>query len=349
MPLSVREEAFKYMSGLNSKGTPPYAFGGIFDRDGKMEVKPITGRECYRPMAGYTGAAAVYTVYTHGHGDLSEAEKLMYIEYLLDESSPWADVVKLQREAMPKAWEPKFILDHGYLMCNLHIPSNWLMDFLMASRLSGEFPSFLPIWYMMVEAGVHPRVSMNFGMRFVRKTPKAANTLYSYADGNNSNHWPFYIYPENFDNFCLGRVVKAALRPNFVDLADYTPVQALWGTHDWGSGNNREWGLDFLRKQHPELLPTLPMPVPAQPKVRPYGLISQKAPEGGPFPPLTKDLLIRLAFAEQKRLEIDSGATDFITRYRSRRNSTEGLPEECQSVCRPDSGHRRRRKDVPTP
>jgi len=325
--------AFAHLQSLDARTTPPYAFG-YFGEAGAMGH--YKGRECYRYMMEFHGAKALYAVFVHANG-AGEAEKLLYVDWLLDKTCVWADIVERQRKMFPVAWNSEFIVNHGYFVPDLNIASNWLLDFLMASRVSGEFPAFLPIWSMLVENGVDPRVAMNFGLRFIRTRPKEAEAGYMMANANNSNHFPFYIHVKCFDNFCQGNLNVKKLRQPFSQNPIYTPVQVIWGASDdddYAIPPGLIWDYTFLKAQHPKLIEE----VKTEMRESQFGKASSTTI-------YSKALLIKIALAEQARLKItDEAATDFLRRCRP--GSYEGLPEERKGVRGPDGGNELGSSDV---
>lgn len=191
---------------------------GLINEDGKPFA--ATNHACHAEMSSLKGKpAAVWSKYPkpgYGH-NVDEAAVLAFNDWLVHRS-PWNKAV------MPDM-NTKFVIKKG-VVCPVNIPANYLVNFLIATRIACEHPKHVIWWNKLVNAGVNEDMAFVFGCLLAHASINAVNISISKTFG--FSHHPFELFTkERVSNFINHKIANPS--KNYEDNKDYRPCTAVWG------------------------------------------------------------------------------------------------------------------------
>lgn len=195
------------------------------------------------------------TIYPHKSFNNQDGAK-RYFEWLLSSESPWRFLFDLQPDLFS---DKELCLDKGFVFTRLDtIPSNLLMNFLIATRMAHEWPRTIKSWDTLVrEYGCHPTVSFLFLTLFYPDkfcaTPSEGEFFPDVSQFKlnwvNRYDWPVDMvtcsteYPKNFITGRVSNFNKPFTKFNGL----YGPVNKIWGENELPLYDERTYLMEVFK------------------------------------------------------------------------------------------------------
>lgn len=181
--------------------------------------------------------------------DKMEEPTRTYFNWLVS-SSPWTDFLWRNHEMDTSS---AYLYENGFIFDKLHeTPANYLLSFLVASRMPREWPEKIARWHEWTVAGVDSSVAFFFLSLFYFH---ATNKTFMPA-GSDQYDWPIdpVRYSEKyFRNFLDGKM-SGANEP-YQKCQAYSGVNAIWCDASMSVGDEKY--KDFLIRTYSESLGNL--------------------------------------------------------------------------------------------
>lgn len=210
--------AYEFMNN-NPNNSKYYHFEyGVVNSVGK--VIESQNHACHAAMSGFKNVTAVWSRMPHGGDQENHAWRkaksdpvkeitIRYLDWLLN-SSPWAGVADNT--------DPEWAYEKGFVITRVDLPANYLVNFLIATRIPSEWSESVIRWTKLVDAGVPAT------MAFVLANFFGDDGKWNVCSG----HHPFDLpYVDLVENFVLGKI-KNPNKPYNVN-PNYFPCNKVWG------------------------------------------------------------------------------------------------------------------------
>ncbi len=212
---------------FGGSGGPLCSYGRVSP---KGRVKTENNAPCHASLQHWDSCDVEVFYNWHRHHTAPTYNRA-WVKFLLSKQSPWRAVTGASPPITVKGKlinSPRFVLKHGFILYNLDVPANLMVNFLIASRAAYEHPKQIKWWKWLVDAGIHPAVAFFFcGQVHSRVSKRYTLNWTSYG------HWALNedgCDKDYFKNFCTGTVVRPSKL--FSESTSYRPCNKVWGTPD---------------------------------------------------------------------------------------------------------------------
>lgn len=170
-----------------------------------------------------------------------------YFDWITGPDSPWRLLFEKYERGVTIDEEhttsQEFMWNYGFVFFNVkEIPSNLLMNFLVATRMPKEWPEFILKWHRWVKMGYDPSVAFSLVTAFgpsgaTSGTSMPLESVNFTLAGQDKYDWPLDLATydvaavESFTSFKPVRFERP-----FFEYPNSTPINALWGKNSSTSG-----------------------------------------------------------------------------------------------------------------
>jgi len=175
---------------------------------------------------------SVWSLWVPAHEEMLSKEICdQYFSWITGEKSPWRSLLSMQTPLVVNGENlnsPEFMKNIGFVFHELDkVPSNFVVNFLIATRMCHEWPKYIRDWATLVNThGLDERIAFLFTSMFILD---AEDKKYRLATGDKYD-WPVDIMTcsrDYFENFYSG--TPGRFHGNFSKSSCYTPVNSIWG------------------------------------------------------------------------------------------------------------------------
>lgn len=146
-----------------------------------------------------------------------------WLEFLVGKDSPWKMLIEGQSEQ-----KREFVYRYGFVLDNLDYPSNLVVNFLTAFRLTQEYPSLAECWYRLRNDGVSRGASViACGMVTGYNTETGIST-----GRRNSGHYAWnaeYLTKDTVRRINESDPDSRTFLESFRKSTRYSPCNVIWG------------------------------------------------------------------------------------------------------------------------
>lgn len=236
-PIVLSEPARKALEYLNTEENNSFYYMfeyGPVNGVKNPKVVMTTNRACHAEMSQYKEAKAIWSKNPKAGHKQAVPKKVQeaWTEWLL-KRSPWSKI--------PIQTTVEFALKKGFVIQDMDIPANYLVNFLIATRMPCEHGEHVNRWYKFTKAGVPENVAFILGCF---TNDKGQSICPNYG------HHPFdsgCFHMTAVENFVKGEIA----RPNqpYSKSPLYYPCNSVW---------YKEKGTDFelyIKERYHKLIP----------------------------------------------------------------------------------------------
>jgi hypothetical protein len=160
----------------------------------------------------------------------------MYFDWITSDDGPWKSFLNRKLTHTDKddylVNDLEFIWKNGWVWSDLSSPANLQHNFLVAARMSSEWPKLINLWYDRVK-----KYNLNKALTFVFLDIFKCDIEYDASrwliNHKNKYDWPVDVCSasdEYVKNFCSGRV--EALTQPYKSNPSYKPVNRIFGNNE---------------------------------------------------------------------------------------------------------------------
>lgn len=198
---------------------------------------------CHSQIARLPGGTSI--IYSKfGNRCFNQRAGDAWLEWITSDDSPWRISMEMGMSFRdPKKFCTDYWRNSGFIFDKLDvIPSNVMMQFLIASRQASEHPKIIERWYEWTQEGLSPEMALVMSCIFSchgeRKDFVILNTT-DYGD------WMLNAVAgteKYIKNFLEHRMDKKLFKEPYINNHNYIPVNALWGPEGQSIGNYKYQG-----------------------------------------------------------------------------------------------------------
>lgn len=215
------------------------------------------GHPCHAYMKDYKKPLVVFNQYGH-RSFLSKKADRAWFDFIISDDGPWKEFKGRNTSHTPDDLTLKelrdFIFTNGWIWSDLkNHPSNLQQSFLVAARMSAEWPKMIERWYEYIQEGCHPGVAFVFLDVF---QPISGDGKKFQVNNKNKYDWPVDVCTSSEDyvrNFCLGDV--ECLNKSYAEIQVYTPVNRIFGENGLSSADDKAYPNRVFELYHREYGP----------------------------------------------------------------------------------------------